>query len=369
VDDVARLAIVAADILAVTSDPRQAALANRWLRQSMRFLIAAYDPSGAMHNVLSYQGTWQDEPHLGDHVGRAMWALGVLVGTPAVPDDIRRPAAALLDELADAAEVIADAGLRSTAYALLGAARAERRGPTAALLARLDQALAAGSTDGWHWFEAELTYDNARLPQAMLAGAALVGDPDAADRAITALNWYAEHVGLAAGTLRCVGNLWHRRDDTSEHWLGDDGDEQPLDAAAIVEALVDAWQYTGDPAYARLAGYGFGWFLGRNRAGARLYVDESGACHDGLSATEANGNQGAESTLAYHQALLSLLRAGLAALPHTQSTVSAGRAGGGPAVASAAGSSGTRVGSATPPTTRLTTGRRTRTTEDHTDAR
>jgi glycosyltransferase involved in cell wall biosynthesis len=372
VDDVARLAIVAADILAVTSDPHQAALATRWLRQSMRFLIAAYDPSGAMHNVLSYQGTWQDEPHLGDHVGRAVWSLGVLVGTPAVPDEIRRPAAALLDELADLADTIGEAGLRSAAYALIGFARAERRGATATLLAMLDEALGdrADRVDGWNWFEPELTYDNARLPQAMLAGASLVADAQAADRAIAALDWYTEHVGLAAGTLRCVGNHWHRRGDAPESWLGDDGDEQPLDAAAIVEALVDAWQYTGEPAYARLAGYGFGWFLGRNRAGARLYVDHSGACHDGLSATEANGNQGAESTLAYHQALLSLLRAGLAALPHTQSTINPGRTGVGPAVASAAGTSGTRAGSATtPPTTRLTTGRRTRTTEDHTDAR
>ncbi|UWP82787.1 glycosyltransferase [Dactylosporangium fulvum] len=318
VDDVARLAIVAADLLAVGTDAKQTALATRWLRQSMRFLIAAYDPSGAMHNVLSYGGTWQDWPHLGDHVGRTVWTLGVLVGTPAVPDDIRRPASALLDELGPRTAALPELGLRSAAYALIGLARAGRTDQAAPLLRRLDEALVETSSadPGWRWFEPELTYDNARLAQAMLLGAALLEDDAAAGRAIAALDWYVQHVGLADGTLRCVGNHWHRRGESPALWLADDGDEQPLDAAAITEALVDAWQHTAEPVLARLAGWGFAWFLGRNRAGARLYVDATGACHDGLSATEPNGNQGAESTLAYYQALLSLLRAGLAALPH-----------------------------------------------------
>jgi glycosyltransferase involved in cell wall biosynthesis len=318
VDDVARLAIVAADLLAVGIDTRQTAQATRWLRQSIRFLTAAYDPSGAMHNVLSYGGTWQDWPHHGDHVGRAVWALGVLVGTPAVPDDIRRPAAALLDELGPRTHQLPEIGLRTAAYALIGLARAGRTEQAAPLMHRLDEALLTTSAvdPSWHWFEPELTYDNARLPQAMLLGAALLEDDAAATRAIAALDWYAQHVGLADGTLRCVGNRWHRRGEPPAVWLADDGDEQPLDAAAITEAMVDAWQHSADPTSARLAGWGYSWFLGRNRAGARLYADATGACHDGLSATEPNGNQGAESTLAYYQALLSLLKAGLAALPH-----------------------------------------------------
>jgi hypothetical protein len=115
--------------------------------------------------------------------------------------------------------------------------------------------------------------------------------------------------------LRCVGNVWHRRSDDPALWLGEDGDEQPLDAAALAEALADAWAYGGDTEYAKLATTSFRWFLGSNRAGARLYVDATGACHDGLGAGWVNGNQGAESTLAYYQALLSLVRAGLVTLP------------------------------------------------------
>jgi hypothetical protein len=49
--------------------------------------------------------------------------------------------------------------------------------------------------------------------------------------------------------------------------------------------------YTDDPRYARLAGWAYSWFLGRNRVGARLYAEWSGGCNDGLSATAANPNQ------------------------------------------------------------------------------
>jgi hypothetical protein len=114
--------------------------------------------------------------------------------------------------------------------------------------------------------------------------------------------------------LRCVGNRWHRREDDPSAWA-DDGDEQPLDAASCTEAMVEAWRYTDDPRYARLAGWAYSWFLGRNKVGVRLYSERTGGCHDGLSVTAANPNQGAESTLAYYQALLSLVGGGLAKLP------------------------------------------------------
>ena len=83
---------------------------------------------------------------------------------------------------------------------------------------------------------------------------------------------------------------------------------------------MEAWQYTRDARYARLGGWAYAWFLGRNRAGARLYAERTGGCYDGLSATAPNENQGAESTLAYYQALLGLVGAGLATLPERVAT-------------------------------------------------
>ncbi len=315
VDDVARLAIVAADLLASGQD---GARAERWVRQSVRFLDAAYTPGRVgVRNMLSYGGTWLDEPHPGDHVGRAAWALGFVAANPVCPEDARRSAGALLDALLRDGEPVDAMWLRTAAYTLLGLARAQYpAGRIEPFVRRLDAAFTetCAQAPDWRWFEPELTYDNARLPQAMLAGAVRIGDRELAARAIEALDWYIGHVGLSAGMLRCVGNGWHRRDDDPAVWT-DDGDEQPIDAAACTEALVEAWRYTNDPRYARLAGWAYSWFLGRNRVGACLYAEWSGGCNDGLSATAANPNQGAESTLAYYQALFSLVGSGLAKLP------------------------------------------------------
>jgi hypothetical protein len=43
-----------------------------------------------------------------------------------------------------------------------------------------------------------------------------------------------------------------------------------------------------------------------------MYDGSSGGCRDGLREHEYNPNEGAESTLAYYQALLALTGAGLA---------------------------------------------------------
>jgi hypothetical protein len=296
----------------------------RWLHQSVGFLTAAadhapdgpaaYDSGAGMRNLLSYRGAWQDTPHLGDHVGRAIWALGVVVSSPTCPRDVRSVAANLLDRLAPTTGVLTSVGLRSCAYALIGLSRAERpEAELRPLVGALHTALRTNARPGWYWFEQELTYDNARLPQALLAGAVRLGDSELVADALRALDWYLDHVRLGTGMLRCVGNLWHRHGE-AQKW-GDDGDEQPIDAAACVEALVAAWQHTGSFRYAREARTAFEWFRGRNRVGAPLYSPTTGGCFDGLSTAEVNGNQGAESTLAYYQALLSLVGSGLAALP------------------------------------------------------
>jgi hypothetical protein len=314
VDDVARLAIVGSDLMTAGFG---GALALRWVRRSVGFLNAAHESapgSAGMRNMLSYGGTWLDEPHFGDHVGRAIWSLGVVTGNVACPPEIRQAAGVLLGELVHTGQRVEDMWPRTVAYTLLGLVHARYPADVVEpLVRRLADELGAtcAQAPDWRWFEPELTYDNARLAHAMLAGAAHLDDHDLAGRAIEALDWYVGHVGLSSGMLRCVGNLWHRRDDDPAAWA-DDGDEQPIDAAGCTEALVQAWRYTSDPRYARLAGWAFSWYLGRNRLGARLYADGTGGCHDGLADGGRNPNQGAESTLAYYQALLSLANAGLA---------------------------------------------------------
>jgi glycosyltransferase involved in cell wall biosynthesis len=309
VDDVARLGIVAAGL--VPQDER----AHRWLDLTVDFIRDAVGPGG-LRNMRSLDGTWLDEPHLGDHLGRAIWGLGVISASP-VPQAAR--AGQLLRELLVFVPSLTFP--RSLAYALLGLARVakpsrEHRDLLAATAARLDAMHA--TAPGWNWYENELTYDNARLPQSLIAAGAALGDQAMTRRAVARLEWYLGQVGLTGPhpVLRCVGNFWRRGD---EPLLAEEGDEQPLDAAAVVEALVEAWLVTRTPRYARLAHRAKAWFHGLNRAGRPLYDPTSGGCHDGLKAHDVNPNMGAESTLAFHQAHLALVRAGLVRTPRTRS--------------------------------------------------
>src|SRR5207248_838121 len=109
--------------------------------------------------------------------------------------------------------------------------------------------------------------------------------------------------------LRLPGHLGRRR---GEHAPGA-GDEQPLDAAALVEAELSAFAVTGATEYGVRALKAFEWFLGRNRLQRPLYDFATGGCSDGLGRDALNDNEGAESTLAFHHAALLLDAAGVRA--------------------------------------------------------
>ncbi len=71
VDDAARLAVVSHE-LARRGDER---LWTSILYRSLAFLHAAAS-DGGMRNFMGYDRHWLDEPHVGDHLGRSVWALG-----------------------------------------------------------------------------------------------------------------------------------------------------------------------------------------------------------------------------------------------------------------------------------------------------
>jgi glycosyltransferase involved in cell wall biosynthesis len=308
VDDVARLAVVSL-ALAGRGDERAWTAS---LYRSLAFLHAAAD-DGGMHNLMGYDRRWLDEPHVGDHVGRSIWALGDVLATAWIPA-VARPAGDLLDRLVASLE--GEIHLRTAAYAVLGLSRLERdrlAPPGRALLERSVEQLADAyertATDDWCWFENELTYDNARLSQALLTGATALDRPDLAELGLDSLRWLGDECGLDGDALRLVGHLGRRRGEDAPG----EGDEQPLDAAALVEAELSAFAITRGSEHGRRATKAFEWFLGRNRLRRPLYDFATGGCSDGLGAEAVNDNEGAESTLAFHQAALLLDAAGVRA--------------------------------------------------------
>ena len=308
VDDMARLALVAIGLRGMSRTTPH----DRLLTLSLGFLRHAWDSgAGGMHNFMSYDRRWLDEPHVGDHFGRTAWALGtVLAAEPALP--VHHSTELLLAEMLPSLERLTSP--RAVAFTILGLSAPRRdvvgdagSAVLCTLARRLDGQYQSQRSETWPWFEPVLTYDNARLPQALLAGGAALDDGPMIGRGLDALRWYADLCGVESPYVRLVG---HRR-LLPGHSIDDSGDEQPLDAAALAAAEVQAMEITGDEEHGRRAVRAFEWFLGRNRLGLSVYDFSSGGCRDGLGESAVNYNEGAESTVAYFQAVRALDDAGL----------------------------------------------------------
>ena len=314
VDDVARLAVVAYELSRRGDERAWTSVVYR----ALAFLEDATDTPRGMRNFMGYDRRWLDEPHLGDHVGRSIWALGELLSTawvPAVVDPTRRLLARIVATLGP------EMSLRTAAYAAVGLARldSDRLQPAGrALLGHAVDQLASAyertASPGWYWFEDALAYDNAMLPHALLTAGAALDRDDLIQTGLTALRWLGDESGLDEGTLRLTGHLGRHRAGPASCA----GDEQPLDASAFVAAELAAFAITGDPEHATRARTAFDWFLGRNRLGRPLYDFATGGCSDGLGDETTNDNQGAESTLALHRAALLLDSARLPAIANAR---------------------------------------------------
>lgn len=308
VDDAARLVGVSLG-LARTGDEQT------WtsiLYRSLAFLDDATE-EGGMRNFMGYDRRWLDEPHIGDHVGRSAWALGEILATAWIPALVT-PAQNLLERLVGM--LTGEVSLRTAGYCVLGLARLDpdrldlrARRQLARLVEGIALAYQRTASEDWRWFEDRLTYDNARLSQALIAGGEALGRDELTEIGLESLRWLGDECGLGSGDLRLPGH--HGRHRTDARPGG--GDEQPLEAAALVEAELTGFAITGDPMHGVRAKRAFEWFLGRNRLRTPLYDFATGGCSDGLGLEALNGNEGAESTLAFHQCALLLDAAGVRA--------------------------------------------------------
>ena len=308
VDDVARLAVVSL-AFARRGDEQ---LWSSIMYRGLAFLQSATDVEG-MRNFMSYDRRWLDEPHVGDHVGRSVWALGEILATAWIPAVVV-PVSDLLARLVGT--LAGDVSLRTAAYAVLGLSRLDpdrmdlrARHLLGRLVEQLADAYDSASSESWSWFEDELTYDNARLSQALIGGGVALRREDLTKLGLESLRWLGDESGLRDGVLRLAGHRGRRRHEAH----AETGDEQPLDAAALVEAELAAFAVTGAGVHGVRATRAFEWFLGRNTLQKPLYDFATGGCSDGLGSEELNQNEGAESTLAFHRAALLLDAAGVRA--------------------------------------------------------
>ena len=293
----------------------------------LSYLRHAFDEkTRRFRNVMSYSRRWEEGEAFEDDVqGRALWALGMTAAL--AREDAARALAGRL--FFDALQPVATfTSPRAWAFTLVGIHAYLRRFSGDAFVRRSRAELAGKlgalfrdrASPDWPWCEDRVTYDNAKIPHALILAGQWIPDPEMLAQGLKSLDWL---VGLqmdGADKVSLIGNHgWMARGKDRARF-----DQQPVDAMALVEACAEAWRATRDPRWRDYARRFLWWFLGNNDTESVIYDFETGGCRDGLQSTGPNLNEGAESTLAW---LISLITVHDLLREEAAETAPAGRAG------------------------------------------
>jgi glycosyltransferase involved in cell wall biosynthesis len=275
----------------------------------LSFLEHAFNPAtGRFNNFLGYDRRWSETVGSEDCHGRALWALGTVLGRS--QDRGLRGAAGRLFEFSLPAAVRFSSP-RAWAYTLLGVQQYLTSYPgdrdaqkvQSALSRRLLEMYESIRGPDWKWFENVLAYGNARLSQSLLLAGAACSDDRMVSAGLESLGWLStvQHCEINHHFVPIGSQGFYRQDGEKARF-----DQQPIEAAGAVSACLQAYRLTGDNRWRDEAWSAFNWFLGDNDLQLPLYDPLTGGCLDGLHPDRANENQGAESTLSFLMALVEM---------------------------------------------------------------
>ncbi|RYD36792.1 MAG: glycosyltransferase [Verrucomicrobiaceae bacterium] len=309
-DDNARAAIFLMDAAELGVDVTTPSLSQLW-NSSVAMLYDAWNPSnGRFRNFMDVNGKWLESFGSEDSHGRALWSLGTIIAG--------HPDRATVEKLArlfsDACAVVRQyTSPRTWAFVLLGLAKYRTVFPLDTAAATLQKEMSDRLLDvfhrtaglGWEWFENSVTYDNAKIPQALLVTYSQTRRPELKRVGLASLEFLVKAQTVSGGYFRPIGchGFWQRGGAPAVY------DQQPLEVQATVAACLEAEQATGDPRWWNTAQSIHSWFHGRNDHRLPVAIAATGGCYDGLMERGFNLNQGAESILSYLQSTADMIRA------------------------------------------------------------
>jgi len=277
----------------------------------LAFLWDAFEPrTRRFRNFMSRGLEWMELEGSDDSHARTMWAVGA--GVDLSIDAGHRGVCGMLFHrgLPQLGKVTSP---RAWAFGLLGIDAYLRSCPGDREVIRMRDKLVKQLVDlyddqadeNWQWFETVVAYDNARLSQALIQCGASMGCEKTLQVGLASLRWLMKVQTAEGGWLSPIGchGFWRKGGERAQF------DQQPLEASALVAACLQAEAVTSDASWGKLADRCLAWFTGYNDLGLKLYDEETGGCHDALLADHLNKNQGAESTIIFHLALVEMMLA------------------------------------------------------------
>ncbi len=269
----------------------------------LKFISFCQQPGGEFLNYVDQDQLFSNqnfEANLSDSNGRAIWALGYLISKEHIfPEAFGIQAKAMLSKALSTIDEMHSP--RSIAFTIKGLyfSNLKDNDPIITsyikLLAdRLIQIYRHESEENWPWFESYLTYANSVLPEALLCAWKETGDNFYKVIARKSFDFLLSITFSKTGIKLISNKSWLHKGHKPDEF-----GEQPIDVAYTILALDHFYEVFGLDTYLEKSELAFSWFLGNNHLSRIIYNPGTGGCYDGLERNHINLNQGAESTISY----------------------------------------------------------------------
>lgn len=285
----------------------------KYINTYFNFLKHCLQPDGYFLNYVNEQGIFTEHnklTNLEDANGRAIWALGFLLSmSDVLPDELI--ADAILTMQKSLLHVNKVHSTRAMAFAIKGLYYRNTKNKSIRgvslikqLANRLVQMYRHEADKEWLWFESYLTYANSILPEALLCAWLATGDSQYREIARSSFDFLLSKI-FQENKIKVISNKgWLHKD--GEPVQATNGGQQPIDVAYTILALSKFYDEFKEEDYLKKMEISFNWFLGANHLHQIIYNPCTGGCYDGLEENYVNLNQGAESTVSYLLARLTV---------------------------------------------------------------
>ena len=285
----------------------------RYINIYFNFIEFCLQKEGYFLNYVDENRVFTDQNYqtnLSDSNGRAIWALGYLISMAEIlPKELINNATLILQIALSKVHTIHST--RAMAFTIKGLYYKNTKNKLSQdtelikqLANRLVQMFYHEADADWNWFESYLTYGNSILPEAMLCAWLATDEPVYYSIAKSSFDFLLSKIFIE-NRIKVISNKgWlHKADRPEKEVIGG---EQPIDVAYTILALNKFYHVFKDESYRQKIDFAFSWFLGNNHLQQIIYNPCTGGCYDGLEDKYINLNQGAESTVSYLMARLTV---------------------------------------------------------------
>ncbi|WP_281298320.1 glycosyltransferase [Flavobacterium limnophilum] len=308
IDDNARALVAMCQHYELTNDEADLEYINRYFN----FIKFCYQPDGSFLNYVdeNKEFTKQNSENLDDANGRTIWALGYLNSIAhLLPAELSNNAELLMHKALKKVRKIDSTRamafiIKGIYYSDLNKSSIQNKSLIQHFANKLVQMYKHEAKDNWPWFESYLTYANSILPEAMLCAYLITDETIYKDIAKKSFDFLLSKIYRNNGIKVISNKGWFTNGEEVDHEKV--GGEQPIDVAYTILALSKFYTVFKEEKYLHKMEIGFSWFLGKNHLNQIIYNPCTGGCYDGLEDKYVNLNQGAESTVSYLMARLTM---------------------------------------------------------------